>query len=146
VPAFQPGDKFQPCYLDIPSRPRADFLWCSIGSVVISERVKCLFESLNLMSISYCPVTLRKVGTRNARLPAPIPSTGEPEDIIHEVPLLTATDSIGPYYELVVQSESGVAPGAEPLAVCSRCGRETVPETGYASSHWDAGVEDGRGN
>jgi hypothetical protein len=81
------------------------------------------------MSISYCPVTLRKVGTRNARLPAPIPSTGEPEDIIHEVPLLTATDSIGPYYELVVQSESGVAPGAEPLSVCSRCGWETLPET-----------------
>jgi hypothetical protein len=25
--AFRPGDSFQPCYLEVPSRPRADFLW-----------------------------------------------------------------------------------------------------------------------
>jgi hypothetical protein len=96
VPSFRPGDDFQPCYLDIPSRPRADFIWGCLGSVVISERVRRLFESLRLASVSYSPVTLRKVGKREARLPAPIPSTGEPEDIIHEVPLVTLTDTVGP--------------------------------------------------
>jgi hypothetical protein len=128
VPVLRPGDSFQPCYLDIPSRPRADFIWASLGSVLISERIRQLFESLNIRSVSYSPVTLRKVGKREARLPAPIPSTGEPEDIIHEVPLLTRTDSIGPYFELVVQSESGYAPEAAPLSICAGCGRETFPD------------------
>lgn len=128
VPSLQPGDDFQPCYLDIPSRPRADFLWGCLGSVLISERVRQLFESLSVASVSYSPVTLRKVGKREARLAAPTPSTGEPEDIIHEVPLLTRTDSIGPYFELVIQSESGYAPGAQPLSVCAGCGRETFPD------------------
>jgi hypothetical protein len=128
VPQLHPGDDFQPCYLDVPSRPRADFLWACLGSVLVSERVRQLFESLPIVNVSYSPVTLRKVGKREARFPTPIPSTGEPEDIVHEVPLLTWTDSVGPYFEMVIQSESGYAPGAEPLSVCSGCGRET-PQT-----------------
>ena len=127
VPSLAPGDDFQPCYLDIPSRPRADFIWGCLGSVVISERVRQLFYALRLVGVSCCPVTLRKVGQREARLQAPIPSTGEPEDIIDEVPLLSHTDSIEPYFELVIQSESGYAPGAEPLSVCAGCGRKKFP-------------------
>lgn len=128
VPSLQPGDDFQPCYLDIPSRPRADFIWGCLGSVVISERVRRLFESLCLKSVSYCHVTLRKVGKREARLPAPIPSTGEPEDIIMEVPLLSRSDTVGPYFELVIQSVSGYAVGVQPLHVCPGCGRETFQD------------------
>lgn len=129
VSSLQPGDDFQPCYLDIPSRPRVDFIWSCLGSVIISERVRQLFESLRVEKVSYCPVSLRKIGEGEARLPAPIPSTGEPEDMIHEVPLLKFTDSVGPYYELVIESESSYAPGAGPIAICSGCGRETLPET-----------------
>ena len=129
VPALRPGDNFQPCYLDIPSRPRADFIWGTPGSVVISDRIRQLFESLGVGNVSCSPVTLRKVGKNEAGLPAPIPSTGEPEDIIHEVPLFTRTDSIGPYFELVIQSTSDYAPEAKPLSVCSGCHRETFPET-----------------
>lgn len=128
-PSLRAGDSFQPCYLDIPSRPRADFIWGSLGSVVISERVRNLFESLDIAGISYCPVTLRKVGKREAQLPAPIPSTGEPEDLIDEVPLLERPESLGPYFELVVESQSGYAPGAEPLSICPGCCRETFPKT-----------------
>jgi hypothetical protein len=43
--------------------------------------------------------------------------------------LLTRTDDIGPYFELVIESDSRYAPGALPLSVCSGCGRETFPET-----------------
>jgi len=39
---LEPGDTFQPGYLDIPSRPRADFLWPTLGSFVVSERIKNL--------------------------------------------------------------------------------------------------------
>ena len=127
--SLRPGDDFQPCFLDIPSRPRADFIWGCLGSVIVSERIRQLFESLQIERVSYCPVTLRKVGKREAGLPAPIPSSGEPEDIIREVSLLKRTDSVGPYYELIIESESDYAPTAEPTSVCSGCGRETFPET-----------------
>jgi len=42
----RPGDSFQPCYLDIPSRPRADFLWSNAGVLVVSERIKELLVVL----------------------------------------------------------------------------------------------------
>ena len=129
VPSLRPGDDFQPCFLDIPSCPRADFLWSCLGSVVISERVRKLLESLSVVRVSYSPVSLRKVGKKDAQLPAPIPSTGEPEDIIQEVPLLIGTAAIGPYFELVIESESGYAPGALPLSACPGCGLETFPTT-----------------
>ena len=46
VPELFPGDDFQPCYLDVPSKPRADFLWSSLGSVVVSQRVKTLLVGI----------------------------------------------------------------------------------------------------
>jgi hypothetical protein len=69
--------------------------------------------------VSFCPVTLCKVGRRDAKLPATIPSTGEPEDIIDEVLLLSRTDDVGPYFELIVHNESGDPPGGEPVSVCT---------------------------
>lgn len=126
VPVLDPGDEFQPCYLDVPSRPRADFLWGSLGSVVVSQRVRKLFESERVGGLAFYPVTLRKIGKREARLPAPMPSTGEPEDIIREVPLLKRTESVGPYYEMLILSQSRYPPGGEPMSVCSGCGREAI--------------------
>jgi hypothetical protein len=128
-PPLRPGDSFQPCYLDVPSKPRADFLWASLHSLVVSERVKNLFETIKVEQVIFCPINLRKIGKRNARLPAPIPSTGEPEDLIEEVPMLAKTDSVGPYFELIVQAKAGYRPGYEPISVCSGCGRETLPES-----------------
>ena len=126
VPELHPGDGFQPCYLDIPSRPRADFLWSSLGSVVVSQRVKDLLESENRRNLQFSPVTFRKVGKREAKLPPPIPSTGEPEDIIRKVPLLKQTKSIGPYYEMLILSDSGRPPGGDPKSTCSGCGWEDI--------------------
>jgi hypothetical protein len=69
---------------------------------------------------------LRKVGTRRATLPPPVPSTGEPEDIIHEVPLSKTHTGIGPYFEMIVLRDSGYPPGAQPKSVCRCCGREEI--------------------
>ncbi len=128
-PPLRPGDDFQPCYLDVPSKPRADFLWAGLGSMVVSARIKSLFETMNVEQVVFCPVILRKIGKRNAKLPTPIPSTGEPEDLIEEMPMLAQTDSIGPYFELIVQANAGYRPGYGPVSICARCGRETFPET-----------------
>lgn len=126
-PKLRPGDCFQPGYLDVPSRPQDDFLWCSM-SVVVSERIKRLFDSAQIRNVVFCPVVLRKIGSREASLEPPIPSTGEPEDIIDEVPILRRTNSISPYYEMLVLSKSDYPPGGVPVSVCSACGYETIDD------------------
>ncbi len=123
---IRPGCELQPCFLDIPSKPTADFLWCYIGSVVVSERVKALFDALKVASVRFCPVSLRKVGTRSAKLPSPIPSTGEPEHIINEVRVRISPKSAPRYYEMVILAKSKPPPGATPTEVCSICGAKTL--------------------
>lgn len=120
---LRPGDDFQPCFLDVPSRPRVDFLWSSLGSLVVSERIKnTLVESCS-DDIAVCPVTLRKIGKREAKLPPPIPSTGEPGDIIDEVPIIQDTSEIGPYYEIIMLKESAYPPGSTSTNICTGCKR-----------------------
>lgn len=124
--ALRPGDDFQPCFLDVPSRPRADFLWPSLGGPIVSERVKNLLVESWPENIVVCPVTLRKIGMREAKLPPPIPSTGEPEDMMDEVPHLRDKSDIGPYFKIVVQKESKFPPGGTPTKICSGCKRKSV--------------------
>ncbi len=124
LPRLRPGDDFQPCYLDVPSRPRFDFLWASLGSVVVSERAKTMLESLGTPEITFCPVTLRSIGSMEPHLPEPIPSIGEPEDMYSETPRLERTDELSPYYELLIHAESGRPPGTDPALICEGCSRE----------------------
>jgi hypothetical protein len=124
--ALRPGDDFQPCFLDVPSCPCADFLWPSLGSLVVSERIKNVLVTSWPNDIVACPVSLRKIGKREAKLAPPMPSTGEPEDIINEVPLSKDVSQIGPYFEILVQKESGFPLGGTPLNTCAGCGRPNV--------------------
>jgi hypothetical protein len=124
VDGLQPGDDFQPAYLDIPSWPSADFLWCSLGSVVVAERIENLLTNASVTGAVFCPVTLRRVGKRSANLPPPVPNTGEPEDIINEVELLESVDKVGQYYEMIITAKSQRPPGAEVYRICAACGRE----------------------
>ena len=55
-----------------------------------------------------------------------MPESGEPEDIINEVPLAPWPEGCGPYYEMIVLTESGRPPGGDVLAVCAGCGRESI--------------------
>ncbi len=123
---IRPGCELQPCFLDIPSKPAADFLWCYIGSVVVSQRIKDLFKELKISGVAFAPVTLRKVGTRSARLSPPIPRSGEPEDIIREVRTVANPNLHCRYYELIVHAQSQRPPGAEPTEVCEACGSLTI--------------------
>ncbi len=120
---LRPGDEFQPCYLNVPSRPRAGFLWPSLGGLVVSERIRNCLVGFCSGEIAVCPVTLRKTGKREATLPPPIPSTGEPEDMMDEVPIRNITSDIGPYFEVVILKESGYPRGGTPTGFCSGCGR-----------------------
>ena len=123
---LRPGDDFQPCFLDVPSRPRADFLWSSIGSLIVSERIKNELIDSCSDDIAACPVILRKIGKREAKLPSPMPSTGEPEDIIVEVPVLKDKSEVGLYFEILILKESEYPPGGTPIKICSGCKRPDV--------------------
>jgi hypothetical protein len=118
-----PGDFLQPCFLDVPSHPRADFLWSSLGSLVVSQRIKDAFVESCSPEIVTRPVTMRKIGSREARLPPPMPSTGEPEDMIDEVPILEDKSKIGSYFEILILNESNPPFGVAPALFCSGCNR-----------------------
>ncbi|KAF0244113.1 MAG: hypothetical protein FD180_2822 [Planctomycetota bacterium] len=127
-PSLRPGDDLQPGILDIPSLPRFDFLWCRLGTVVVSERVRGVIQSVCRTGVSFAPVKLRKVGKREATIPAPIPESGEPEDIIKEAQPVRRKSHIGPYYEMIVERESKSPPGGHPVSTCSECGRDKIDD------------------
>lgn len=120
----QPGSVLQPAFLDIASKPAADFLWPGLDALV-SPRIRAKLESLKLPDIAFAEVTLRKVGQKSAKLPPPIPSTGEPEDIVDEVPTVNFPKTGRRYFELCVYGRSAPPPGRELLSVCSTCGGKT---------------------
>jgi hypothetical protein len=123
---LRPGDDFQPCFLDVPSRPRADFLWSSIGSLIVSERIKNVLIDSCFDNIAAFPVSLRKIGKREAKLPTPIPSAGEPEDIIDEVLVLKDKTEVDPYFEILILKESEYPPGGMPMKICPGCKRPDI--------------------
>ena len=123
--ALQPGDDFQPCYVDIASNPKVDFLWASYKSLVVSKRIKDYFDAMAISNLLFCPITFRLVNKRKTRVSVSEPPGGEPEAVIMRKPFLVQTDSVESYFELVIQSISSRAPGFEPALVCSGCGRET---------------------
>ena len=125
---LMPGDRFQPAVLDVPSIPRADFLWGSLGSLVVSSRVRGLFTEKCGAALALAEVKLGKIGKKEARLPAPIPSTGEPEDLITDAKPLSDLSSVGPYFEAIPTSESGWPPGGAPVSVCFGCLRPQVDQ------------------
>lgn len=114
---LKPGDTLQPCYLDIPSKPVADFLWPSLISMVVSERIKNLLLEQCPDDIEIYPVVLRKVGKRDSKLPPLIPSSGEPEDMIDEITETISDGRIGTYFEICIKFKSDLPPGAV-LGVC----------------------------
>ncbi len=122
--SLQPGDDFQPVYLRFPSRPRSDFLWSTLGSVIVSQRVKDLFESEGVSGVAFCPAVIEKVGSRESVGPIPMPESGEPEDVMGEVEEEASPEAFGPLYEMIVTAESGRPPGTEVTSRCEVCGRE----------------------
>lgn len=127
------GDSFQPCFLDIPSRPRADFLWQPYGRILVSARVREALLQLQGSGLTFWPVTLRKVGRREAKIRTPMPRIGEPEDIMEESPLLADHESVGPYFEMLVEPQSKLPPHRASLTRCRGCGwvKSDVEESGY---------------
>jgi hypothetical protein len=126
---FRPGDSFQPAYLDIPSKPTADFLWPNIRCFVVSERMKkMVFDELS-GDVEIVPVQLRKIGKINVLLPPAIPASNGPKDVIDETELNNPDNSNGAYYQILVRSESDYPTGVgTPVSTCPLCKRKSIDE------------------
>ena len=125
IDSLRPGDEFQPAFLDVPSRPEADFLWSSAGSVVVSQRIKATLTAAGVRGATFVPVTPRRIGVRQPELPPPIPASGEPEDLITEIQATLPKDDVPVLHELVITAESGPPAGVTAAPVCPLCGRES---------------------
>ncbi|MBT4867589.1 MAG: hypothetical protein HON53_21010 [Planctomycetaceae bacterium] len=125
IESLGPGDTFLPAVLDIPSCPEFDFLWSTLGSAIVSERIKTAFESAGLTGIQFVPICLQRVGKAYATDPPPTPSTGEPEDMINEVEEFLMHSEVDPYFQMIITANSATPPGAEITSVCDTCGRES---------------------
>ena|SRR5690349_6648002 len=55
-----------------------------------------------------------------------MPTTGEPEDIINEVPLLSDVAGVGPYYQIIPLNESEYPGERLPNIRCQGCQRVDV--------------------
>src|SRR5580658_8403215 len=53
--ALCPGDSFQPCFLDAPSWPQANFLWPCLGTFVVRNRIRDLLLEKSGNEIAACP-------------------------------------------------------------------------------------------
>lgn len=140
VSELQPGDALQPSYLDIPSGPVVDFLWASLGSLVVSKRVKDLLEEHCISDIVCCPITLRKIGKCGYDVRIPIPDSGEPEDIIKNIELDYHSE-VSPYYEVCLNRQSKLPHGVILKSTCSTCGRNEYDDIkrqiSMADDMWD---------
>jgi hypothetical protein len=81
------------------------------------------FESATFSGVSYFPIEITKVGRRNAKLPPPIPESGEPEDIM-ELAAYPPEQQIPKYFEVVILADSRRVKETEPTSVCPTCGSE----------------------
>jgi hypothetical protein len=120
---FRPGDNLQPAYLDIPSKPTADFLWPNIRSFVVSERMKkMVFDELS-DDVEIVPVQMRKVG----KLPLTVPVSAKTGAIQYAEPG-NPDDSIGTYYQILVRSESDYPTGGKPVSNCPLCKHKFIDD------------------
>jgi len=119
-----PGAYFQPNEMKIPSNPYFDFLWPYMGCPVVSKRVKRIIEGFNLSNVFFFPVNFEKIGERKPKGRPPMPDSGEPEDIIDAVKLISKPNMNKNYFEMVIRGASKLPPGGEPKRICEGCGRK----------------------
>lgn len=124
---LEPGAAFMPGLLDIPSEPSADFLWAELGGPLVSERVRAAMAAFWAEDVYFTEISYRKVGRRSAKARAPIPESGEPEDIIRAVRSRVSPAGLPSYSRLNVRHQSQWPADAENSPVCPGCRRPRHP-------------------
>jgi len=128
---LEPGDRFQPVLIRVPSRPSADFLWPGVGELLVSERVRLLFELEGFTGAVFSRAEFERVGRRAADA-ALRPRGGEPEGTLRRAVPVADTNGLPRYWYMTITGTSELPPGVETSSVCAECGRAVVPAFGSA--------------
>ena len=118
---LRPGDDFQPFMLDLPSRPRYDFLWSGFASVFVTKKVRDLFIEAEVSGIVFCDARVRKVGRSEPFDEPPVSGIGDDDFFIDDIPLEEYPEKFGPRYQMVVVSRIDFPPETENLRLCPKC-------------------------
>jgi hypothetical protein len=123
---LQPGDRFQPLLLSVPSRPEADFLWPGAGDILVSERVKEAWEQRGFTGGVFSRVVLERVGKRSPRAKLRV-GGGEPEDALRRIEAADPGNQSVQYFHLTITGMSGLPPGVDESSICPECERPDIP-------------------
>jgi hypothetical protein len=126
---LEPGDRFQPVLLRVPSRPTADLLWPGVGDLLASERVRALWEREGFTGIVFSRAEFERVGRRPATATLRTRG-GEPEDVLRRIPAAVHPGGLPRYWYATVAGTSELPPGVDATSVCAECGRAVVPALG----------------
>jgi hypothetical protein len=120
---FLPGDVFvSPSFLYLPAKHKSDFLWCSVGSLVVAKRIKNLFVENCENEIKSFSVAIKKMGTTEKYSDDLIPDSGEPEDIMKGLSEKLRLNNFNQYFELLACAEDSFL-DCNKIVTCSVCKR-----------------------
>ena len=119
---LQPGDRFQPALLRVPSRPETDFLWPEVGQFLVSERVRAGWVRSGLTGVTFSRVEYARVGQRSSRSPLAPRGGAEPEDMLRRIPP-DKGEGLQSYFAVTVTGTSGLPPGVDAESICPECDR-----------------------
>lgn len=119
-----PGDAFSPRLWRVPSIPRYDIFWPSIGhTAVVSERIARLLQENQVSGISLRPVVLEKVGAVEPT--DQVPEILDMSDYFKQAETLDNPSQCGNFFELLISHSTLPSPddGVTIIPGCSACGR-----------------------
>lgn len=122
---FYPGDILMPGFLNIPNLTQMDFLHCSIGTLIVSERIKDILVNVcQKDEINSFELQIGRIGKKDYSQEVVFPESGEPEDLINELTIECETCLLK-YYEINISKNSKYCLVEKIISVCRKCGRTT---------------------
>lgn len=114
------GALFSPVTWKVPSRPDGDIFWADLDFPIVSGRVAAALRSLGAAGFDLIPIDEVRCGKRSAAKKAPIPASGEPEDL--EKRATGALKDGQQFFALAVQAEGRLSSKMRERPACPGCG------------------------
>lgn len=140
IGALPPGAGFPPITWEVPSRPEGDVFWASLEGPVVSARVAADLRLLGATGVALVPIDHVRTGKCSPREEAPIPDSGEPEDL--SAWATEPPDEGQEFFLLSVIAEGHLNSGMFAQPPCPGCGHvEIVRQGGWGV--WEDSISAG---
>lgn len=132
MPPMPPGPSFPPIGWMVPSRPDGDLFWGA--GLVVSARLARALEAIDASGFALIPIDTVMVGEGSPADRPPIPTSGEPDDLVD---LATRRLAEGePYFVLSVLTEGSLNSRMQKQPACEGCGYAEV-KRGSVWEDWE---------